>query len=313
MAGLEWSTSSLGGALTSETLSRNMRIVAQPKMRFRQLTRPEMAFGAHNGDTVTFRKVSNVLDEGRVIGEKERVPETEINFTSGQITIEEYSLSIPYTWRLSLLAKLSVEDNIVIALMNDMAKVLDKAAAQAFRSADFVYTPTGTNTSKTRSFSTTGTAGAAATRPISGWDVKNIVDDMRSTYNMPAYDGNDYVCVATSTFMRGLKDDSEWVEAAKYGDPDKLFSGEVGRYYGVRFIEENNALDANLAGGLGEAIFVAWDAVIEIVSYAEEIQAKVGSDYGRDKGLRWVWMGGFDKTWDFALEGESRLVRVHSL
>lgn len=312
MAGLEWETSSLGGALTSETLSRNMRIVSQPKMRFRQLTRAEMAFGAHNGDTVTFRKVSNVLDEGRAIGEKERVPETEINFTSGSITVEEYSNSIPYTWRLSLLAKLSVEDNIIIALMNDMAKVLDKNAATAFRTADFVYTPTGTVVNKTRTFTTTGIPGAVSTRPIAGWDVKNIVDDMRATYNMPAFDGNDYVCVATSSFMRGLKDDAEWVEAAKYGDPEKLFSGEVGRYYGVRFIEENNALDANLAGGLGEAIFIAWDAVIEIVSYAEEIQAKVGSDYGRDKGLRWVWQGGFAKTWDFPLEGEARLVRVYS-
>lgn len=312
MAGLEWTTSALGGALTSETLSRNMRTVAQPKMRFRQLTRAEIAFGAHMGDTVTYRKVSNVTNEGRAISEKERVPETDLSYSSGQITIQEFSNSIPYTWLLSLLAKLSVEDSVIIALMNDMAKVLDKYAAAAFRSADLVYTPTGSTTNKNRSFTTNGTPGAVATRPIAGWDVKNIIDDMRSTYNMPAYDANDYLCVATSTFMRGLKDDSEWVEAAKYGDPSKLFSGEVGRYYGCRFIEENNALNANLAGGLGEAIFIAWDAVIEIIAYAEEIQAKVGADYGRDRGMRWVFVGGFDKTWNFANEGEARLVRVYS-
>lgn len=313
MAGLEWSVNALGGYLTSETLSRNMRIVAQPKMRFRQLTRPEMAFGAHNGDYVTFTKVSNVKTPGRAIGEKERVPETELTFTKSQITIKEYSNSIPYTQRLSLLAKLSVEDNIIIALMNDMAKTLDKAAAEEFRKADLVYTPTGTITNKTRTLTTNGTAGAVATRPISAWDIRNIVDEMRSTYNMPAYDGNDYLCVATSTFLRGLKDDSDWVEAAKYGDPSKLFSGEVGRYYGVRFVEENHALDANLANGLGEAIFIAWDAVVEIVAYAEEIQAKISVEYGRDRALRWVWYGGFGKTWDFATEGEARLLRVYSL
>lgn len=313
MAGQEWATSALGGTLTSETLSRNLRIVAQPKMRFRQLTKLEMAFGAHNGDTVTFKKVGNVATEGRIIGEKEAVPETNISFTSDTCTIAEYSNSIPYTWKLSLLAKLSVEDAIIIALMNDMAKVLDKAAAAKFRTADLVYTPTGTSANPTRTIATNGTAGATATRNVNTWDIMNIVDQMRSTYNMPAYDGNDYLCVATTTFLRGLKNDSQWIEAAKYGAPDKLFSGEVGKYYGVRFIEENNALNSSLSGGLGEAIFIAADAVMEIVAYAEEIQAKLAGQYGRDQGLRWVWMGGFKKTWDFTSDAQERLFRVYSL
>lgn len=310
--GMEWGTAARGGALTSETLSRQVRMQAQPKTRFRQLTRVEMALGAHNGDTVTFRKISNAEEEGRAIGEKERVPETQFGVSSGSISVREYSLAISYTWTLSLLAKLSVEDAIIINLMNDMVKVLDKAAAAQFRSADLVYTPTGSYSNKSRTMSANGTPAATATRNVTMWDVKNIIDAMRAEYNMPAFDGNDYICVATSTFLRGLKDDPEWINAASYGNPELLFSGETGRAYGCRFIEENNALDANLSGGLGEAIFIAWDAVMEIVAYAEEIQAKLSMEWGRDKALRWVWMGGFAKTWSHQTDGESRIIRVYS-
>lgn len=312
MAGQEWAVSALGGALTSETLSRNVRMAAQPKMRFRQLTRLEMAFGAHNGDTVTYKKFTDLEDSGRAIGEKEPVPETNFNISDDTITIREYSNSVPYTSRLSLLAKLSVEDMIIIGLMNDMAKTLDFAAAQQFRLADGVYVPTGTTTNKTRTFTTNATAGATATRNISTWDVRNIIQQLRSDHNCPAYDGNDYICVASSTFIRGLQEDADFVEAAKYGKPEVLFSGEVGKYYGCRFIEENHALNGNLSGGLGEAVFIGWDAVIEIVAFEEEIQAKIAGDWGRDKGLRWVWYGGYKKVHTFSDDGQIRMIRVYS-
>lgn len=313
MAGQEWATSSLGGTLTSETLSRKARFKAQKKCRFRQLVRVELEFGAHNGESISLRKFGDVQTAGKAIGEKEKVPETQFTITSGSVTVREFSNSIPFTQRLSLFAKLSIEDAIMVNLTNDMVKVLDKAAAEPFRDADIIYTPTGNSSGKSRTYATNGTVATTATRNISAWDVRNIVDDMRSLYNIPAYDGNDYLCVATSTFLRGLKDDSDWVDAAKYGDPEKLFSGEVGRYYGCRFIEENNSLTASLSGGLGEAVFMGWDPVVEIVAYPEEIQGKIGSDYGRDRAIRWVYFGGWGKTWDYNTDGEARMIRVYSL
>jgi N4-gp56 family major capsid protein len=313
MAGQEWSTSALGGTLTSETLSRKARFKAQKKCRFRQLVRVELEFGAHNGDYISLRKFGDLQDAGKKVGEKEKVPETQFLITSGQVQVGEYTNSVPYTQRLSLFAKLSIEDATMVNLTNDMVKTLDHAAAEPFRDADIIYTPTGNTTNKDRALATNGTPADTATRNISAWDIRNIVDDMRSVYNIPAYDGNDYLCVASSVALRGLKEDSDWVEAAKYGDPEKLFSGEVGRYYGCRFIEENNSLTHSMAGGLGEMIFMGWDPVVEIVAYPEEIQAKIGSDYGRDRAIRWVYFGGWGKTWDYAADGEARMVRVYSL
>lgn len=296
----------------SPKLSRDVRVVSQPRMRFRQLCRPEPGMGPHMGDTYKFTKISNLANGGQMIGEFDDVPVDSLSISYDELTVNEYTNSLEYTWYSSMFSELSVEHAWIMALMNDAVKTLDRAAAAAFRAADLVYTPTGSSSSKSFSLSTTGTAGATSTRNISAWDVKNIVDRMRATYNMPAYTGDDYLCVATSTFLRGLKDDSEWVEAAKYGDPERLFSGEVGRYYGVRFIEENNVMNGNLAGGLGEAVFIAYDPVIEIEIYPLEIQAKIAESYGRFRGLRWVNIVGWRKTWDFADEGEARLLRVYT-
>ena len=296
----------------SPKLSRDVRVVSQPRMRFRQLCRPEPGMGPHMGDTYKFTKISNLANGGQMIGEFDDVPVDSLSISYDELTVNEYTNSLEYTWYSSMFSELSVEHAWIMALMNDAVKTLDRAAAAAFRSADLVYTPTGSSSSKSFSLSTTGTAGATSTRNISAWDVKNIVDRMRATYNMPAYTGDDYLCVATSTFLRGLKDDSEWVEAAKYGDPERLFSGEVGRYYGVRFIEENNVMNGNLAGGLGEAVFIAYDPVIEIEIYPLEIQAKIAESYGRFRGLRWVNIVGWRKTWDFADEGEARLLLVYT-
>lgn len=307
-----WVQGPRGGYLTSVELSRQVRVAAQNMQRFRQFVRPEAEFGRNMGDTLQFNKVSNLEGSGRVIGETETVPTTQLTIYKDTVTAKEYTLGVDFTWTLEILAKLDIREIVINALKDDMAKTLDKAAADQFKATDLVYTPTGTDLNKTSTLGTTGTP-VTATRNIAAWDIKNIVDEMRSTYRMPYYDGRDYTAVATTTFLRGLKDDTEYVESVKYGDPDRFFSGECGRYYGTRFVEESNALNGNRAGGLGEAVFFGQDPVVEIAVYPEEIQAKVGTDFGRDGALRWVWVGGFKRTWDFSSEGEARAVFVTSL
>lgn len=311
MPGQVWITPSLGGFMTAPELSRNMRYQAQPLMVARQFVRPEVDFGQNNGDLLLFEKVSNVATQGRVIAETEAVPETNITLFQDQMVAQELTNSIPYTWTLEILAKLDVNSMIIESLKNDMAKVLDRYCGQQFQQTDLTYIPVGTETNRQFVFNTNGTT-TAATRNVGAYDVKNIRDKMIGTYFIPNYDGKNYVSINTTTFQRGLKDDTEWIDAAKFGDPDRLFSGEVGEYYGIRNVLETNFLNGNMAGGLGEGVVFGWDPVIEIAVYPEEIQAKISTDYGRNRGLRWVWIGAFKITWHFSIEGDARIVHVVS-
>lgn len=309
--GQTWGTDSQGGFLTTPELSRKIREAAQPMCRFRQFVRPEEDFGRNMGDRLEFTKTSDIAVQGRKISELETVPTSNITIFKDAVTADEYSNSVEYTWKLEILAKLDINSPVISALKNDMAKVLDKAASIEFKATDLVYCPQGTETNKSYTLSTTG-ATNVATRNMSIWDVKNLIDLMKSTYKMPKFDGNNFMSVCTTTHMRGLKDDSEYFDAVKYGDPDRFFTGELGRYYGCRFTEETNALNGNKAGGLGEAVYFGEDAVIEIAVYPEELQAKLGEDYGRNRGIRWVWVGGFKRTWDYSTEGDARAVFVTS-
>lgn len=94
-------------------------------------------------------------------------------------------------------------------------------------------------------------------------------------------------------------------------DPERLFSGEVGRYYGCRFIEENNVLKNTLGGStFGEAVFFGADAVMEGVAIPEEVRARVPGDYGRRKGIAWYAILGWKKIWDYSDDSEEHIIHV---
>jgi len=242
------------------------------------------------------------------------MPETSVTISQGSLVVNEFGNSIPWTGKLEELAEFDVENIWMRALRDDAAKTLDGAAGDEFQLLQVKYTPTGTDAAPTSTFDTDGTVSTAATRSIAAVDVKNIVDQMKSPFLVPMYDGENYLAVISVKFGRRLKDDPDWEDAAKYGDPDRLFSGEIGRYYGVRFVEESNVL-ANALGTTtfeAEAVFLGSDAVIEGIVVPLEMRAKIPTDYGRDKGLAWYFLGGWKVTYASSTNGEIRGVHVTS-
>jgi len=93
-----------------------------------------------------------------------------------------------------------------------------------------------------------------------------------------------------------------------------LAAGEVGTYYETRFVRENNVLSNVLGTGsvFDEAVFFGNDAVREGVATLEEIRIKLATDYGRDQGIAWYALLGFQKVWDFSSDGETRIIHVTS-
>jgi N4-gp56 family major capsid protein len=235
--------------------------------------------------------------------------------------MSEYGNSIPYTGKLDDLSEFSVDNMITVALRNDMARVMDTAVATKFKESDISYTPTSASAG---TFDVDGTVNTSATANLSLFHVKEIVDAMKTgiygaigTGNpVPPWDGENYVAIASVKALRGIKDDPDFEEVVKYADPERLLTGEVGRIYGVRFIETNNT--AALSNGvgsssvLGEAIFFGADPVIEAVAVAEEIRAKIPEDYGRSKGVAWYALLGFENVWDFSTDSEDHIVVVRS-
>jgi len=305
-----WAVNSLGGFMASDELSKKVRHAAQPIMRFRQFVDPEAAMGKSRGDKVLFNKISNISTAGGTLTETATIPKNNYTIKQGTLTVNEYGNAIPFTLKAQTLAEISVDDAIKIVLRNDMAKVLDSAAATQFKTSD--YKATITNTATT----TFGSAGAAldtSNASMSDKNVRDIIDKMK-ILNVPRYDGSNYICIASTNSVRGLYD---FFEAKAYtaGETKQMFAGEVGTYYGCRFIEETNVLVNTLGTSSvnGEAVFFGGDAIREGIAIAEEIRIDMPKDFGRDQGIAWYYLGGFVKTWDFSNDAETRIIHVTSL
>lgn len=58
--------------------------------------------------------------------------------------------------------------------------------------------------------------------------------------NAPTING-DYVCIIHPYVAYDLMRDPEWVDAHKYAAPENLYTGEIGKMCGVRFVQSTEA------------------------------------------------------------------------
>lgn len=304
-----FATNSLGGFFTNNTLSKQLRYKAQTLQMFRQFVDVESAAGANRGNKVFFDKISNISTAGGTLVETDTIPKRNYTITQGTLTMTEYGNSVPYTQKVKTLADIQVPETIRTVLMNDMKVVLDSAAATQFKTNDYIATITNTATT---TFGSAGLALATAGANMSDKNVRDIVDRMK-TLLIPRRADGDYACVASTNSIRGLYDFFE--AKAQLTTMGPLYAGEVGRYYGCRFMEETNFLvNTDGSNGLyGEAVFFGADAVREGVAIPEEIRIGIPTDFGRDQAIAWYALLGFQQTWDFSSDGQTRIITVDSL
>jgi len=257
---------------------------------------------------VFFNKISNISTAGGTLSETATIPKRNYTIIQSTLTVTEYGNAVPFTLKVQTLADITVSDTIKTVLRNDMAKVLDSAAAAEFLTADH---KAAVQNTATTTISSAGAMAATATGNMSDKNVRDIIDKLK-TLNIPRYDGNNYISIASTNSIRGLYDFFEVKVMETTTKP--LFSGEIGQYYGCRFIEETNYLKNTIGsdGLFGEAVFFGGDAVREGIVIPEDIRIDLPKDFGRDQAIAWYFLGGFKKTWDFSTDGEGRIIHLTS-
>lgn len=295
MAGQVWSVNTLGGYSYSLELSDTLRTAVQPLVKFRQLADAKdfTDHGKHRGQTVTWDEWSDVSAAGGVLTETSTIPETNITVSQGTGTIAEYGNAVPYTGFLDDMSKQPIEEIIRKTLKNDAKKVLDQAAYNAFKTTPLrVVALAGTDT-QAIVLTTNGTATTTNNVAFGKNHVKSIVDTMKER-NIPPYFMDDYLAIGHPTSFRQMKNDLESVHQYTDQGFNMILNGEIGRYEGVRFIEQTNIAKENWVNSKSnQIIFCGEDTVAEIVVTPEEIRGKLPSDYGRSRGVAWYYEGGF--------------------
>jgi N4-gp56 family major capsid protein len=95
-----------------------------------------------------------------------------------------------------------------------------------------------------RSIATAVMAGTGITLTVAGAglaasDIRRWAAQLK-TFNVPTFPDGYYIAMVHPVVAHDLQSDTAvggWLDASKYGAPEQLFSGEIGRMFGIRFIE----------------------------------------------------------------------------
>ena len=319
MAGQVWATSSLGGFMYSDNLSKVLRQAVQPSVKFRQFADIKDAAiqDKKKGDTFHWNIYEDIATAGTTLTEGTAMPETNFTVRQGTMSITEAGNSVPYTSKLDDLSEHPVREIINKVLKNDAKKFFDGAAHAQFTATPLRVIPTaGTNTTAVTLY-TNGTVTGTNNVALGKDHVKAIVDLMKER-NIPSYVNDDYIALAHPTTFRQLKNDLETLHSYVDQGFRMILNGEIGRYEGVRFVEQTNigkgVTNNGTAWSLGKsnwAYFFGGDTVAEGIVVPEEMRGKIPSDYGRSMGIAWYYLGGFGLVHTIA--AQARIVKWDSL
>lgn len=310
-----WTFDAPSGVYKNHEMSSNLRFAAIAETKFMQFVKPEPGYGKKKGESITITRVSNIaVPTSGKLSENNRIPEDELVLSTVAITVSEWGRAVPYTSLAEDLGKFDLENTIQKKLRDQMALVMDKAAASAFKQAKIKATPTGV---ASLSFGTSGVAPATASVNLNVYHIEQIRDYMYSTLNIPPYESDDYICLVSTKAKRGLINDPNWETWHKYTDPQSKYKSEIGRLENIRFVEINNinSLSPSLGTGgvLGEAVFFGDDAVAMAVAEDPELRAAIPQDFGRSKSVAWYGILEFGMVWDTANAGEAKTIHLTSL
>jgi len=307
------------GVLTNNKLNQFFQRSAQPLFKFRQFVDVKEAFGKQRGQSVNWLKVANVGTMGGNLTETNTMHETTQALTWGTLTVAEVGNSIPFTFKAEALSEFDIQEIVRGGMLDDAAKVLDGKVERRYNETKLRFVGTSTTA---HTLTTNGTATVTNTSILNSRHVRKMRLELEKR-NVPAYEGDSYVCIASLEALESLEGAMESVNQYTETGVDKIYNGEVGRLHGVRFVKDFYAsrftidADARTAtakswttGNSLDAYMFGKGVVREAVVVPEEIRMKVVTDYGRSKGIAWYFLGGWALEWN--TEADSRIIKWDS-
>lgn len=135
----------------------------------------------------------------------------------------------------------ATSDMLQLTAIDNIAKeTLTLIASQAGRTLDTITREVlcgGTNVRYVNS--KTSRDNIVSTDILTVKDIKKAVRDLK-TKNAETINGY-YIALVHPDAVYDIWNDEEWIEASKYAGSEQLFKGEIGKIFGVRFVESTEA------------------------------------------------------------------------
>jgi len=210
---MNWDTDASGGYMYSDELSDTLRTALQPLTKFRQFCEPDpdaLEKGLNRGEKFYWNVYGDVATQGRRLSELSPMPETAFTVSQSSLTVTELGNSVPYTGKLTALAKHDVLKIIEKGLKNDARKAFDIEAYLQFDACKLRAAPTGGTSTTSVTVTENGATATTNNVAMGTGHVKAIVDNMRER-NIPGFVDDDYVSIGHPTTFRPFKNELETI------------------------------------------------------------------------------------------------------
>jgi N4-gp56 family major capsid protein len=313
-AAFQWVPDMPSGVLRNRALSKELRYASIPETKFLQHIAPVDGYGRHMGDTVTIARVRNISEPtSGIIGRNQKVPVDTLAMSATTITVSKYGRAVEYDEETELLSYFNPKDFIQKSLIKAMKLTLDTAGAVPFKGCQVKYAPTSAITATI----TTNATPATATYNYNVYHAKQVRDYLAATIHTEPAEGDDWLALAATKALRGIKDDPEFVDWRRYIQPEMAFyRGEAGMIEHIRHIEvtHTNALSGTKGTGsvLGEVVIFGEEPVLMAEVLTPELRAAIPGNFGLQRAVAWYGLLAFGEVWNTANDGEARIVHVTS-
>lgn len=316
MAEYTWEQDEPSGPLKNHALSSDLREAAIAATKLLPFADPESGYGAGKGETVTITRIRNIAEPSNPrFNERERVPIDRFELSTTSITVQYFGRGIGYTEKSQLLNTFDLKDKIQRKLRQQMQLALDSAAGTALKAGKVKFIPT---TLTGGVFDTDGTPSTQALVNLTVSHLKILRDYAMDTLHIPGWAGGEELvgCFSTKA-LRGVRNDPEFIESAKYTSREYMMTGEIGKVENIRLVEINhtNAMSNSkgLNGILGEGVVFGEDALSIATAMDPELRAEVPANFGLSRAVAWLGLLEFGQPWgDSNADGEARVLHVTS-
>lgn len=226
------STSTIGD-IVKEAFDRTAYFALRPELYFDQVATVRATNQAMPGNQVTFTIYNDLSEATSPLSETADVEAVGLGETQRTVTLAEYGNVVVTTAKLRATSFLDVDMDAANIVGFNAGVSVDTVARDALALGTNVYYARGANSTP----SSRGQVEAEDT--LDGADVRTITAQLR-TANVPTLGGGMYVGMIhpnVSYDFRGATGASNWRDPHIYVDTNNIYTGEIGAWEGVRFIE----------------------------------------------------------------------------
>lgn len=180
--------------------------------------------------TIAFEKMSPLPKASRPLSEGVTPKGSAVNITRIKAEPDQFGNYISYTDQLDFFANKPSPDVL------NYTDLLSENQLETFEHLDAMELASGTNVYY---------AGEASSRDelektLTVKDIRRAVTSLKRNKVQPA-DGTDFIAFIHPDMVFNIWNDEEWRQPHTYADTKQLYDGEIGRLFGVRFIEDPDA------------------------------------------------------------------------